>query len=62
MMWQNDAACKGFETDLFFPVAQVDAKVPLRVCQGCPVRWDCLREARERGERYGIWGGVLFGL
>lgn len=61
-MWQERAACKGLNTDLFFPVNRDDAAVPLKVCLGCPVRFECFGEAKRNGERYGIWGGVVFGF
>lgn len=28
------------------------------VCASCTVRAQCLDQALERGERYGIWGGL----
>lgn len=28
------------------------------VCGICPVKWICRREAIERGERDGVWGGL----
>jgi len=56
--WLEDAACKGMDTNIFFPdkpsikhVRQIEA-----VCGPCPVQEQC----REYGdmERYGFWGGV----
>ena len=29
-----------------------------RVCRGCEVRAECLQEALDRGERFGVWGGL----
>lgn len=60
--WMNAAACSGRDLDLFFPgrgetghraVAEACA-----VCHGCPVEAQCLLGALERGERYGVWGGL----
>lgn len=28
------------------------------VCAACPVRLQCLEQAVESGERFGIWGGL----
>src|SRR5581483_1111412 len=27
-------------------------------CAGCPLMWQCRRDAVERGEQYGVWGGL----
>lgn len=61
MTWRRDAACRGMNTDDFYPrqgesqlvVAEVKA-----VCAGCPVQVDCLDEALARNEQHGIWGGM----
>lgn len=61
--WAADAACAGMDTDLFFPEqggAQMSAAKA--VCDGCPVRADCLEFALDdEGDgwhRYGVWGGL----
>ena len=28
------------------------------VCNGCPVRFECLEEAYEISEPFGVWGGM----
>lgn len=60
--WSARAACRGMDTELFFPskgnVQQVqEAKA---VCYGCPVREDCLEEALsfEGNKDFGILGGL----
>jgi WhiB family transcriptional regulator, redox-sensing transcriptional regulator len=62
------AACKGADPDLFFPVdGEFGADGRRRVakaaaiCAGCSVRGRCYRLAAERGEQWGVWGGVDFG-
>jgi WhiB family redox-sensing transcriptional regulator len=55
--WQEQAACRGAATDLWFPDSgntdhAAEAK---RVCAGCPVRQDCLDA--NLGEKHGIYGG-----
>lgn len=62
------AACKGADPDLFFPVnGELGADGHRRVakaaaiCAGCSVRARCYQLAAERGERWGVWGGVDFG-
>ncbi|MHB2024361.1 MAG: WhiB family transcriptional regulator [Mycobacteriales bacterium] len=60
--WQEQAACNGMDVELFYPVTSdltPSTRQALRICAGCPVREICLAEARSRGERYGIWGGML---
>jgi WhiB family redox-sensing transcriptional regulator len=52
--------CAGVEADLWFashPVAIERAKT---LCQSCPLREECLAEAMERREPWGVWGGELF--
>ena len=58
--WQDDAACKGMDPNIFYPEnhdmrAVGDAKM---VCAFCPVREACLQCAIDAGEPHGIWGGV----
>lgn len=68
---QVDAApgrgCRDLEPEDYFPPDGVRFfKAALlaerervdRLCQGCPVRDECLASALLRGEIYGSWGGV----
>lgn len=61
--WRADAACRGEDPELFFPVgstgpaaAQVDGAK--QICAQCPVREACLEFALRTGQNYGIWGGL----
>ena len=65
--WAAEAACAGLSTALFFPpedagpghsLSRRDLSEARRVCAECPVRAECLEWAIERGERYGVWGGL----
>lgn len=73
--WQHDAACVGTDTEAFFPsgkwgtpsdAQEVYAKAA-RICDGCPVRVDCLETAlaeegdMARSNRYGMRGGTTPG-
>lgn len=53
-------ACAGMDPDLFFPhaLATRELEFAKRVCAGCPVREVCLQDALDRGEQYGVWGGL----
>lgn len=65
--WRDDAACLGTDPALWFAregdqrrsAAEVkrirEAKA---ICEGCPVRRECLRFAVCGGEYFGIWGGT----
>lgn len=57
--WRTRAACRGRFGDLDFidpPAEQVDECRAL--CAGCPVAEQCLAEALNTGEAWGIWGGL----
>lgn len=54
--WRRRAACRDTEPGIFFAPELVD--VALRVCARCPVRADCLYDAVERREVYGVLGGM----
>lgn len=65
--WEESAACAGIGTAVFFPEptaipgrqgTHIDYSAAQAVCDGCPVRAECLEAALERGERDGMWGGL----
>ncbi|MFC7327692.1 WhiB family transcriptional regulator [Marinactinospora rubrisoli] len=47
------------EPDLFFAEAPADVEAAKAVCADCPVREQCLADALERREPWGVWGGQL---
>ena len=61
MTWSNDwtvrAACRRTDPDVPFVqgAAQNRAKA---VCQGCPVRTECLADALDNRIEFGVWGGM----
>jgi len=59
MSWQDHAACKGMDNELFFSERGDTLGVELgkQVCAECPVKVQCLEYAIENREKYGIWGG-----
>ncbi|MFV1991176.1 MAG: WhiB family transcriptional regulator [Acidimicrobiales bacterium] len=64
--WQRKAACRGPQSEVFFPPPRFERKVERRerelmakaICQSCSVRTDCLAYAVRIEEQHGIWGGL----
>ncbi len=64
--WQLQAACRGPQSEVFFPPRQSERKHDRlererrakAICGICPVRSDCLSYAMEIRESHGIWGGL----
>ena len=67
--WRADAACKGMDTELWFPPREKELYKPIAtiskgICLGkngrpeCPVRKECLMYSETMNEQYGIWGGL----
>ncbi|MCY0957662.1 WhiB family transcriptional regulator [Streptomyces sp. H27-H5] len=61
--WDQDAACRLGNPLVFFPEGEKDAVLEdtaeaKRICRTCPVIHPCLVEALERGEQWGVWGGL----
>jgi WhiB family transcriptional regulator, redox-sensing transcriptional regulator len=63
MDWRKAGACLAADPDLFFPVsagaaASNEYSRALSMCDGCPVKRQCLDFAMQTGEANGIWGGT----
>lgn len=58
--WWTAAACRDADTSAFFADGRGQLATALDYCQRCPVRAECLADARARGETSGVWGGVIF--
>ena len=63
MNWDEEAACRSTDPDVFFPRDDVqgrgyDVRAAKRVCVGCPVRTQCLEFALAARLEYGVWGGL----
>ena len=56
--WKEQALCAETDPEAFFPEKGGSTREAKRVCNGCPVRADCLAFALEHDERFGIWGGL----
>ena len=56
--WRDRALCAQTDPEIFFPERGESTTAAKRVCAGCEVRAECLQEALDRGERFGVWGGL----
>jgi WhiB family transcriptional regulator, redox-sensing transcriptional regulator len=56
--WRDLALCAQVDPELFFPEKGESSRPAKRVCVACVVRAECLQEALDRGERFGVWGGL----
>lgn len=62
MSWWEHANCRGVDTELFFPERgeyhnQRTAEA-LNLCHACTVRDECLEDALDQRDVYGIRGGL----
>ena len=55
--WTVHGACRGVDTDLFFPTRGNDASQAKAVCATCPVVDECLDYALRTHQTVGVWGG-----
>lgn len=53
----EERACKGMDSDFFYPTRGKSVAGPREVCARCPVQEECLLYALVNAEKYGIWGG-----
>jgi WhiB family transcriptional regulator, redox-sensing transcriptional regulator len=56
--WQDRAACRGADVELFFPSDEAVAAAALEYCTRCTVRAACLAFAMSVREPHGVWGGT----
>lgn len=55
--WVERASCVTTDPELFFTDNIRHIEIAKRICDGCPVREDCLDHALGNKEPYGIRGG-----
>ncbi|GHC76337.1 hypothetical protein GCM10007079_12570 [Nocardiopsis terrae] len=53
-----DIPCRN-EPDLFFAESPAEVEQAKAICGACPIREQCLADALERREPWGVWGGQL---
>lgn len=56
--WASSARCVDADPDTFFPDKGGDIRPALALCRSCPVIEPCRDLAIERGETFGVWGGM----
>jgi WhiB family transcriptional regulator, redox-sensing transcriptional regulator len=56
--WQDAAACRDADPELFFATDETSRHDALTMCSTCPVRMECLEHALTNREVYGVWGGT----
>jgi WhiB family redox-sensing transcriptional regulator len=56
--WQQFAACRGVDPEVFHPDTDEDAEDAKAICGLCPVREPCLEYALVVREKLGVWGGL----
>jgi WhiB family transcriptional regulator, redox-sensing transcriptional regulator len=61
--WREDAACRGADPELFFPIGTTGAALrqiqeAKRICLSCPAQTQCLAWALDHGITDGVWGGT----
>lgn len=55
--WSSKAACKESAPDQLF-VRGAEQNKAKQMCNGCPVRTECLAEALDNQIEWGVWGGM----
>ncbi len=63
--WQEHAACRDYDRELFFDsdnergeLRARREKAAKKICAACPVQTECLRFAESGPEVFGVWGGT----
>ena len=56
--WRSERNCIDTHPKVFFSGYLRDEEIAKAICASCSVRKECLQEAQNNGEDYGIWGGL----
>lgn len=55
--WTAQGVCRELDPDGFF-VQGADQRKAAVMCEGCPVRRQCLADALDNRIEFGVWGGT----
>ena len=56
--WMFKGHCRDEPPSRFFPSDGVGVEAAQRICEGCPVKSQCLEYALEQRVDHGVWGGA----
>jgi len=56
--WWGSAACRKMPLSLFYDVSPSRERRALAACERCEVREECLDDALDRGDLFGVRGGM----
>jgi WhiB family transcriptional regulator, redox-sensing transcriptional regulator len=56
--WQDRAACRGQDVELFYSQEGADVRAALAICAACVVQAECYDQAMADREAFGVWGGT----
>lgn len=61
--WREQAACRGMDTDIFFPQEKYGIAKAKAICARCPVMAECRDYSLTlpRDDTRGVWGGMSEG-
>lgn len=55
--WSEQAACRETDPDEMFVQGAAQNRVK-QICNGCPVKMECLADALDNHIEFGVWGGM----
>lgn len=55
--WASQGRCVGRDPDELF-VTGAAQRIAAKLCNGCPVRLQCLSDALDNRVEFGVWGGL----
>lgn len=56
--WRDYALCQEVDPEAFFPEKGGSTRDAKRICSRCEVKAECLEDALEHHERFGVRGGL----